>query len=412
MKIKKCLATIFAVLFASVALTACASESNNDIMIGGSNAPSVSTDNTHDSATPTPTPPPVVVEVSVSDETQLRSAVALAGDTPTAIILNANIELLSDFIIPSGSDIRLSSAGSNTFNLAATRDMYAVTVESGATLTIDGISFTYVGLTLHRPVRNEGTFILNSGLIGGNGFGWCIRNTGDFVMNGGQIIGYGRGSAPIIHTMGTFSSFTMNGGEIIGVENFVQAWGRTFRPSGVQVSGSNFTMNGGTISGTVIGVEIGEGESPGSAGRFTMNNGTITNSEEVGVSLSRGTFTMYGGLISHNRSGISSNSTFTMNGGEVSYNQNDSDWDFLGGGVTISGGIFTMNGGTIRNNAVTRTNGVGGGVFMNTRSEFTMNGGWIFSNTAERDSDLHLAQGVTFNNNIFDTSQGAIGTGP
>ena len=178
---------------------------------------------------------------------------------------------------------------------------------------------------------------------------------------------------------------------------------------GVDMSGNakgsptKFNMYGGTITG---GVDM-SGNAKGSPTKFNMYGGTITGGG-VGVKLTESCeFTMSGGTISNNKSGVLTGSgTFTMSGGEISGNTATSNGGgvnignggkfemsgtakitgntaaYAGGGVYVSGGTFIMNGGEIKSN-IAKTNG--GGVHVTTTygdSAFTMNGGEIKSNTA------------------------------
>ena len=132
---------------------------------------------------------------------------------------------------------------------------------------------------------------------------------------------------------------------------------------------NNITLHGHTgNTGAVVNVN---------GGTLIMNDGaTITgndNSNRVGggVLVSRGTFEMRGGTISHNTArnggGVSSNANFTMSGGSITENRASN-----GGGVS---GNFTMTDGAIYGN----TANDGGGVFAH---NFTMRGGMISDNTA------------------------------
>ena len=107
----------------------------------------------------------------------------------------------------------------------------------------------------------------------------------------------------------------------------------------------------------------------------TLKNHKGNNYLGGGVSVSGGTFVMNGGIIDN----------CGIDGGSVCY----------GGGVAAyNGGYFTMNGGTISNCYATTDyveedplyknsySGIGGGVFVTDASVFTMNGGTISNNTA------------------------------
>jgi len=133
-------------------------------------------------------------------------------------------------------------------------------------------------------------------------------------------------------------------------------------------------------------------------GEFIMKDGAaLTNNGDGGVYVSRGTFTMLGGRISHNAASYGggvyiSGGEFIMSGGEISHNA--AEWGFgggvyidytiddFGGGDYIAGGTFTMLGGKIINNIAEWSygDGYGGGVFAS--DKFTMLGGEISGNIA------------------------------
>ena len=93
----------------------------------------------------------MVENVTVSTETELRQAIAQAGSTPTIIELVRDIELISNFIIPSGANITLKSVGATMFRLISTRDMDVITVQENANLTIE-----YIGITRTPGTRGRG----------------------------------------------------------------------------------------------------------------------------------------------------------------------------------------------------------------------------------------------------------------
>ena len=103
--------------------------------------------------------------VTVSNEMQLRQAVAQVCEEPTTIVLAADIELISNFIIPTGSNITLSSYGSEMHSLIAMRDMDVIWVQHGATLTIDNIVVNRMEGTRGEGIRVNGRLVMNSGTI-------------------------------------------------------------------------------------------------------------------------------------------------------------------------------------------------------------------------------------------------------
>ena len=141
----------------------------------------------------------------------------------------------------------------------------------------------------------------------------------------------------------------------------------TYPGRGVSVYNGSFTMYGGNITGNKTS------DSTWGSGVFVGNFGG-----------NKGSFTMYGGKISGNTApqggGVYVRDNFTMYGGEISGNEAN----YSGGGVVVeNGGTFTMKNGTISDNAVNGTGGTyygGGGVDVNYGGTFTMEGGTISRN--------------------------------
>ena len=64
-------------------------------------------------ATPTPEPEIVVETIYISNESELRTMVANASNTPIIAVLTTDVELISDFIIPGGVEITFVSDGND-----------------------------------------------------------------------------------------------------------------------------------------------------------------------------------------------------------------------------------------------------------------------------------------------------------
>ena len=132
-----------------------------------------------------------------------------------------------------------------------------------------------------------------------------------------------------------------------------------------------------------------------------------TNFKGRGVSLWKGSFTMYGGSIAKNGAAEGSNSgyggagvcvesgkTFTMYGGEITGNNSNID---NGGGVLV-GGTFNLYGGSISGN----TAKYGGGVYVK-NGTFNVSGGKVTGNTASEDGG-----GVRLDKGTFNMSGSAV----
>ncbi len=129
-------------------------------------------------------------------------------------------------------------------------------------------------------------------------------------------------------------------------------------------------------------------------GTFKMYGGSITKNKTSsgkcggGVYMDGGTFNLYGGEITNNEAamggGVYASGTFEMTGGSITKNKISNG---CGGGV-FALGTFTMNGGEISGNTVKaatpRESADGGGVYVGTSGTFTMTGGAkIANNTAD-----------------------------
>jgi hypothetical protein len=250
----------------------------------------------------------------------------------------------------------------------------------------------------------SGTFTMSDGEIinnttnSTNGGGGVSVASGTFTMSGGKIINNttsastnartnasGGGVSVVPNPTTAVAKFIMEGGEISGHTR-----------DGVRVaSKGEFTMSGGTISGNASGVYV-----TGDGSKFDMTNGTISGHTVTGVTVeNKGVFTMDNGTISGNTAGsggvlmtwTNPNASggagqATGNGGVFIMNNGtiSDNVSTSGGGVSVGNGEFTMNNGTISNN---KNNGDdGGGVYMFPASlyatlMFTMNGGTISNNT-------------------------------
>ena len=203
-----------------------------------------------------------------------------------------------------------------------------------------GVSFNYGGYS------SRGHFHMEEGYISG---GVSVNGSGDFSMGGGYISGD-------VSVNGS-GDFSMGGGYISGDVSVNGSgdfsMGGGYISGDVSVNDGSFTMHGGEIANNDTGVTV-------NGGSFTMYGGEIANNG-TGVHVEGGVFTMYGGEIANNNHGVAGYGSFTMHGGKITNNDT---------GAFIDGGSFTMSGGEIVNN----NHGVAG------YGSFTMHGGQISGN--------------------------------
>jgi len=394
--------------------------------------------------------------ILVSNENELRQAVVQAKNSHAIVGLIKDIELVSNFSIPSEANITLTSAVKTMCNLISIRNMDVITVQENANLTIKNVEITRAPDTNGNGIvtsRNS-SLVMNSGLISGINYlsggtaaqeGQAdVYNYGIFIMNGGTLNGcvispgsftLNGGTNNGAYTYGN-ASFTMNGGRINGDASDTSALldtGKgTFTMNGGTINGDvgngvhrTFVMNNGIINGhvssslpalTVYNGSINGGITFSGNNSLIIHNGTIRGG--VLFSSYYSTFTLYDGKI---YDGVinEKNGTFIMNGGAVSGNSgrgvsngigNLDRATFVMNGGTISGNsgggvvngnsennsfynsTFIMNGGTINNN---NTIDSGGGI--ETSGVFTMNGGRIYNNIAGESGGGVNHTGGTFN---------------
>ena len=308
-----------------------------------------------------------------------------------------------------------------------------IQVEEGGTLIVRN-SAVLEG-SLHTAVKNEGSFTLDSSTIQNSClsdgysrdpiYGGGVYNSGSFTMingritancmNGNKTYGGGVYNSNIFEMSGgTITkniSGPQNGGGVYNAESgsFTMKGSSTIEGNEAFFSGGGvynegiFAMEQGTVTGNEVS-SYGGGIYNGTAGTFTMSGGRVTkntalaenpsagtvNRNKGGGVFNNGTFTMYDGEISENRSGQGGGvqnglsmpadvkgGDFVMEGGVISGNSAL----FYGGGVYIdeNGGTFSMNDGEIRENTAEYN---GGGIFIDTRSTATIRKGRIESNTA------------------------------
>jgi hypothetical protein len=347
--------------------------------------------------------------VLVSNETELRAAIAQAQRTPTAAVLTTDIELISNFVLPTNANMKLTGENEVAFKLISTRDMDVITIEEGAELTVEHIIITRsVGTAGRGIVNNDGVVFMNNSIISGHtrgdsNFGGGVFNSGTFTMAGGAITDNthdvrGRSIQGIaVYNSGTF---TMNDGTISNNSS------DGYRSGTVHNIGT-FIINDGTIHNNILN-ERGAGAIFNKRGDFIMNGGSIYENTSTGSSYGSGgvfndggTFTLNdgvirdnvgqfcGGVLNDNSLLHGGRSTFTMKNGAISGNgensvnvNNQGDFIMYNGiidgeniGRTVDlGGNFTMHNGTIRNSTDR-------GIYISCGASFTINSGTIYNNS-------------------------------
>jgi hypothetical protein len=257
----------------------------------------------------------------------------------------------------------------------------------GGSLNSSGKQFTLAAAS--------GTKVLNRGAYPGifisGSSGTVTLGDDDFpdttlILDGGNI---STGTNPLINITG--STVVMKGNTVL------QNNRRTSNDSGAAVSMSSgtFTMYGGSITGnTATGIGNG-GAVFMSNGTFTMYEGSITGNTAYNggaINITGGTFTMKNGSISNNTAtngggAVYMNATsgiFTMEGGSISSNEQQDPYS-NGGAIYMSFGTFHMNDGSITGNTSNSSVGGGGGVYLS-NGTFNMNGGTISGNILDNPS--------------------------
>jgi len=166
-------------------------------------------------------------EVHVKSEVELMRAIDNVKIGESAIIVLDNDILVEvEVIIPAYKDITFTSNGNNQFKLiGGSKTFCTIWVKPSGVLTIDGIVVTHVEGVSGCGVDNRGTFTLYSGEISGNTGSGGVSNSGIFIMSGGKI---------------TNNSCWTSGG---GVQN-----GGTFTMSGGVITGNRATNSGGGVA--------------------------------------------------------------------------------------------------------------------------------------------------------------------
>ena len=339
-------------------------------------------------------PAQAVPDIHVSTQQELVDGVAAAQTSgqPAEIVFDNDILVDQTVVVPSGTTVTFTSS----YKLEMTTDGTTISVEPGASLTIDGIDVTADPTTTGTGIVVGGDLVLASGTVTNhtsddNGGGVIVNGAGTFTMTGGEIFGNSAvNNGGGVYSAGAGATFDLSGGTIFGNSAGQSGGGvcntleSTFTMSGGEITGNdaqqyygggvtnteqaNFYLSGGKIDSNTTALLGGAGVFNNTAATFTMTGGDIFDNH-VGTSYVSGTAPNGGGVYN------GSTGIFYMSAGNVYNNTGVSGGGVFNGGGTSSG-IFKMSGGTITGN---RASYPGGGVYNG--GVFTMTDGDISGNT-------------------------------
>jgi hypothetical protein len=283
---------------------------------------------------------------SAAELTSVLTSIRNSGKTDFDIMVTADFSsapvALTDAAYKNKTITLKGSGAERTISLSGNGSLF--TVGQDVTLVLDS-NITLQGRSGNNTALvtvDGGDLVMNYGSkVTGNdvfssvtliaGSGVDIINNGSFIMNDGEISG----------NSFTTSRHDNNGG-------------------GVTLGNGTFTMDGGKITGNSASSAHSCGVAGGvliSSGTFTLNNGEITNNTASGTWFQCG----HGGGI------VINSGFFIMNGGEIknnTANSASSSSGGAGGGVMVGGGgTFSMYGGVISHNSASHPH-AGGGVFV------------------------------------------------
>ena len=268
-------------------------------------------------------------------------------------------------------------------------------VQKGSTLKIGGKAWTSTTGYLKRHELPAGTYYLGSDIT--PEYTVKIKGEVTLCLNGHTIRSKDTSQVIELEDKAIFNlTNCKQSGTADEYGELTHASGKSGR--GVYVYKGTFNMYGGSITGNKT--ERGGGVYVDTEGTFNMYGGTITGNSATGDG---------GGVYV-----IGSNSKFTMTGGSIGGTAtNDANQAKYGGGVYVSSGTFTMSGGTITGNKVSDPYGDGGGVFVNYNGTFNMSDdSRITGNTAFHGGGVCVERNLVGNNNKpgnFAMSGGTIG---
>lgn len=305
--------------------------------------------------------------------------------------------------IQNGYDVLLKGQTGNETLTSKANILF--TVKEGGTLTISNLTLDGNRKQTLIQVEKGGTLILEKGAVLKNCYSSAICNEGTLIMNDGLITG---------NDMQQDRGYAGNGGVFNGAEAEFIMYGGSISENGRMGNKADRNDHVYTYQGYAGGVT--------NLGTFTMSGGEIrgngcyrnTKVKGAGGVNNLGTFTLRGnGIIADNRTTIaedvggvynSKGATFTLAGNAVI----SGNVARQSGGGVYNDGNFIMNGGTIQGHKVKE---FGGGVYNSVDGTFTMKGGLITKNVAMDESTTALNSstgGGVFNSGTFKMHGGVI----
>jgi len=264
-----------------------------------------------------------------------------------------------------------------------------------------GSSFGYVQ-NIVVTLNGNGIIQLNSNgsiLVVGGGDSDEIQILQTLIIDDENLILRGHDNNSMLLDILRQGMLQLKNGEISGNTNH---WGS--HSIGAVSNNGTFTMTGGRITRNNSGIS---GISVENTGTFTMVGGKISENIGDGV-VNQGIFIMYGGSVTSNTgtgvsNGIMESAIFTMHGGKISRNEGTR----TGVGGVLNIGTFTMYGGKISENVgigvdVDFTHVVYSGVYY--IGTFTMIGGKIRDNVVGVNvwmGTFTMTGGEISNNSVF-----------
>lgn len=348
----------------------------------------------------------------------LKEALEKGGSVEVA--KGATIELTEPITISKSATLTgegtITLADKDAFDKAKGDSKAPITVNAGASLTVDGVTFDGRGVSYGYGNHAGGMLYVAGNLDFESG---TVQNVFSSKKDGDYV----------------GAVYIANGGKFTMKDGVLQnntLWGTPYDAKGAVLvdEGGSFALDGGTLTGNTAAGDYGlsgvvtVNESDDTPGSFTMNGGSISNNKSTAVKVGGNgsghpaVFNMRGGTISGNvvtqtgtddaDSSTESGSNifsagvyvgfgdFKMSGGTISGNTAA----YWGGGVVIcgpyNGTAFTMTGGTISGNKAA----VGGGVFVthagSASPNVTLSGGTIVNNEAsEQGGGVYVVKGDT-----------------